>query len=147
MARGRKPTYADWITEEGLATITAWRREGLTEKEVAENIGIAPTTLCDWKNRLPELAKVLKNSKDLATAKVINTLFEAATKGFETVEEIQEIRNGQKNIKRIIKQVPPSIPAMIFYLKNRAGWRDNPPEENDNKDNTIQVTLDWNRDA
>jgi hypothetical protein len=103
------------------------------------------STLCDWKNKFSELSEVLKENKDIASLKVKNTLFQAATEGFETVEEVQEIRNGQKYVKRIKKQVPPSISAMIFYLKNRAGWQDNPPQAKE-ADNSIKLEMNWKRD-
>ena len=41
MARGK---YHDWLTSEGLLKLEAWARDGLTDEQIAKNIGIPGTT-------------------------------------------------------------------------------------------------------
>ncbi len=48
---GRKGKYHDWITEEGLLKIEGWARDGLTDEQIAHNIGIHPSTLYEWQKK------------------------------------------------------------------------------------------------
>lgn len=97
-----KGKYADWITPEGLLRIEGWARDGLTDKQIAHNIGISHATLYEWKKQFPELSDTLKKSKDVVDRMVENALFKNAIEGNTT--------------------------AQIFWLKNRKPdkWREKP---------------------
>lgn len=43
--------YKEWLTKEGLIKIEGWARDGLTDEQIAHNIGISRKTLADWKNK------------------------------------------------------------------------------------------------
>ena len=94
--------YQQWLEPEKLILVKGWAMDGLSDKEIAHNIGIGLTALYDWKKRFPKFANVLKVSKGVADNIVQNALFEAARSG--------------------------NVTAMIFWLKNRkpAQWRDRP---------------------
>ena len=100
-----KGKYADWITPEGLLKIEGWARDGLTDKQIAHNIGISQATLYEWKKQFPELSDTLKKSKDVVDRMVENALFKNAIEGNTT--------------------------AQIFWLKNRKPdkWREKPAYE------------------
>lgn len=100
-----KGKYADWITPEGLLKIEGWARDGLTDKQIAHNIGISHATLYEWKKQFPELSDTLKKSKDVVDRMVENALFKNAIEGNTT--------------------------AQIFWLKNRKPdkWREKPAYE------------------
>lgn len=97
MAKGK---YQEWIEPEGLLKIEGWARDGLTDEQIARNMGINPATLYEWKKKYPKISKSLKRSKDVADRQVENALFENAING--------------------------NITAQIFWLKNRKPdkWRD-----------------------
>lgn len=58
MSKGK---YHDWITPEGLIKIEGWAKDGLTDKQIAEEkIGITERAFTDWKSRFPELVEALK---------------------------------------------------------------------------------------
>jgi len=122
MAKGK---YQEWITEEGLLKIEGWARDGLTDKQIAHNIGITEQTLNVWKNKYPSLFESLKRGKEVIDRQVENALLKRAL-GYE-YEEVkkEESENGYK-ITRTIKQVVPDTTAQIFWLKNRkpTEWRD-----------------------
>lgn len=46
-----KAKYEEWILEEGLLKIQGWARDGLTEEQIAHNMGIAVSTLGNWKKK------------------------------------------------------------------------------------------------
>ena len=48
--------YTEWLTDEGLIKIEGWARDGLIDKQIAQNIGVSERTFTDWKrNFLPFL--------------------------------------------------------------------------------------------
>lgn len=121
-----KGKYRDWLTEEGLLKVEGWARDGLTDKQIAQKIGITPNTFYQWVNRFTDFKYTLKKSKEVADRKVENALFKRAL-GYEYEEETKMIsEGGKKSIKVIKKHVPPDTTAIIFWLKNRKReqWRD-----------------------
>ena len=130
MSRKRGPgKYHDWITEEGLIKIEGWARDGLTDEQIAHNIGIRRETLYVWKNKYPNISNALKNGKEVVDRQVENALLKRAL-GYE-YEEVKQIiekdekGKDRKRIEKTIKQVIPDTTAQIFWLKNRKPdeWR------------------------
>lgn len=119
--------YLDWINEEGLLQIGGWAREGLSDKQIAHNMGISYSTFRLWRDKYPEMKSALKMSKAVVDLMVENALFKKAM-GYETEEVVQEINGDKKFIKKTKRQVPPDTIACIFWLKNRRPdkWRDKP---------------------
>jgi len=118
--------YNEWITEEGLLKIEGWARDGLTDEQIANNIGIRRPTLYDWKNKYPDISDALKKGKEVIDRQVENALLKRAL-GYEYVETTKELTDlGLTVTKQVIKQVSPDTTAQIFWLKNRKPkeWRD-----------------------
>ena len=118
--------YTEWITEEGLLKIEGWARDGLTDKQIAENIGVAYSTFRDWIKRFPALTAPLKRGKEVIDRQVENALLKRAL-GYEYVETTKELTDlGLTVSKQVTKQVAPDTTAQIFWLKNRKPkeWRD-----------------------
>lgn len=122
MARGK---YHDWITEEGLLKLEGWARDGLTDEQIAHNIGVARTTLYDWKNKYSDISDALKKGKEVVDREVENALLKRAL-GYEYEETKVEDDGYEKKITKTIKEVVPDVTAQIFWLKNRKPtvWRD-----------------------
>ena len=97
MAKGK---YEYWLTEEGLLLLEGWARDGLTDEQIAHNIGISISTLNNWKNKYVEILESLKKEKEVVDYAVENALLKNALKGDTT--------------------------AQIYWLKNRrpVKWRD-----------------------
>lgn len=109
-----RPQYGKWLEPEGLRLIEGWARNGLTDEQIAHNMGIAARTLYRWRDSHSQISQALKQGKDVVDLEVENALYKKAT-GF----------TGEDG-----KYYPPSDTAMIFWLKNRrpAAWRDKPAE-------------------
>jgi hypothetical protein len=73
---------------------------GLSEEQIAVSLGISLTTIARRKRDDDTFATTLKAGKQRGIDAVTNSLFESAT--------------AEK----------PNTSAQIFFLKNRAGWRD-----------------------
>ena len=116
------PKYEEWLTPEGLTLLEGWARDGLTNEQIASNMGIAESTLYNWKNDHLEILEALKKGKEVADYQVENALFKRAL-GFRYVEVTKE---GGVVTKEVTKEVAPDTTAAIFWLKNRKPheWRD-----------------------
>lgn len=122
MAKGK---YKEWLEPEGLLKIEGWARDGLTDEQISQNIGINPATLYDWKKRYPEISKALKKGKEVVDRQVENALLKRAL-GYKYEEIKTEKTEEGKKVTVTIKEVVPDTTAQIFWLKNRKPeqWRD-----------------------
>jgi len=127
MARGK---YQEWIEPDGLLRLEAWARDGLTDKQIAHNMGVTEQTLNNWKKEYPSLFESLKRGKEVVDIEVENQLLKRA-KGYSYEEVTKEVRviDGEPvmmETKRVTKEVLPDVTAQIFWLKNRKPneWRD-----------------------
>src|SRR5690554_2532366 len=75
---GRRGKYLDWITPEGLLKIEGWARDGLVDKQIAQNIGITEQTLNVWKKKYSSLSESLKKGKEVVDRQVENALLKRA---------------------------------------------------------------------
>ena len=80
--------------------LEGWARDGLTEEQIANNMGIGRTTLYEWKQKEPNIANTLKKGKEVVDFEVENALLKNALSG--------------------------NVTAQIFWLKNRKKdqWRE-----------------------
>ena len=112
----------EWLEKDKLILLEGWARDGLTDEQIAKNIGINRTTLYDWKKKEVNIADALKKGKEVIDFEVENALLKRAL-GYEYEEETYE--NGILT-KKVKKQVAPDTTAQIFWLKNRKpnNWKD-----------------------
>lgn len=128
----RRPVIDPWLEDDGRILIEGWAKDGLTNKEIAKNMGVSLNVFNRWKTENEVFASFLKKSKNVADRQVENALFKRAV-GFEYAETTEErVFNPLKNkfemvvTKKVNKVVLPDTTAQIFYLKNRKPdtWRD-----------------------
>lgn len=102
MAKGK---YQKWLEKENLILLEGWARDGLTDEQIAKNMGISYSTLKDWKNKYSAISATLKKGKEVVDFQVENALLSSALEGNTT--------------------------AQIFWLKNRRPdkWRDKQKED------------------
>lgn len=125
MAKGK---YQEWLEPEGLLKIEGWARDGLTEEQIAHNMGIGYSTLQAWKNEYQDILDTLKRGKEVVDRQVENALLKRAL-GYEYEEISEKYELGILTERKVTKkQVVPDTTAQIFWLKNRKpkDWRDNP---------------------
>lgn len=110
MAKGK---YQEWLEPEGLLKIEGWARDGLTEEQIAHNMGISRETLNQWKKQFSDISDTLKRGKEVVDYMVENALFKNAIEG--------------------------NVTAQIFWLKNRKPdkWRDKPEGESVKDENEV----------
>lgn len=129
MAKGK---YEEWLQPEGLLKIEGWARDGLTDEQIAYNMGVGYSTLQAWKSKYKDIQDTLKRGKEVIDLQVENALLKRAL-GYsykETTEElIIDKSTGESRLKvtKVVeKEVVPDTTAQIFWLKNRRPdkWRD-----------------------
>jgi len=89
---GPKSRITEWEKPENIVLLQGWKRAGLTDEDVAHNMGIGLRTLYEWKAKSPQIAHTIKRSKQYSNYVVESALFQKALNG--------------------------NVTAMIFYLKN-----------------------------
>ncbi len=133
-----KSKYAKWLEPEGLLLLEGWARDGLTDEQIAHNMGISRKTLAEWKKKYGDISDTLKKGKEVVDIQVENALLKKALGMKETVKKAIKVREVKYNDgKRVSEKehieyvdeevfVPPDTTAQIFWLKNRKPdkWRD-----------------------
>ena len=149
----------DWLTEDGQILIEGWARDGLTDEQVAHNMGVGYTTFKEYLNRFPSIRAALKRGKAPVDYEVENALYKRAT-GY-TVKLKKPIKvkttkritgKGEVTEERIEyadeeQYIPPDTTAQIFWLKNRRPdkWRDKRDEAPQQTNELLQSLIDLER--
>jgi hypothetical protein len=134
MAKGK---YQEWLTEEGLLQLESWARDGLTDEQIASNMGIGYSTLQTWKSKYQDIQDTLKRGKEVVDIQVENALLKRAL-GYSYDEVTRErvldydqstgqvVGSHMEITKTVKKEVQGDTTAQIFWLKNRRPeqWRD-----------------------
>lgn len=140
MAKGK---YQEWLTPDGLLLLEGWARDGLTDEQIAQKIGINPATLYKWMDRFAEIGKAIKKGKAPVDIQVENALLKRAL-GYDYEETVTEVfSDGKKHVRKVKKHMPPDVAAMAIWLKNRkpTKWRDKPDLEK-KSDEGVKVIVD-----
>ena len=140
MAKGK---YEYWLTPEGLLKLEGWARDGLTDEQIAHNMGINIATLYRWKEKYCDICKSLKRGKDVVDRQVENALLKRAL-GYEYEEVKKKFEDGVITERTVTKkEVVPDTTAQIFWLKNRKPdkWRDKPAYEDTSELDKLDAIL------
>lgn len=113
----------EWLQEDKLILLEGWARAGLTNQQIADNIGINAKTLYDWKNKESKICNVLKRSREVVDFEVENALLKNALNG--------------------------NVTAQIFWLKNRKknDWRERQEYSNDEELSKLDKLLEEQKNA
>jgi transposase len=127
MAKSKWPQVKD-----KLILVQKWARDGLTEEQIAKNLGIGKNTMNNYKNEHEDFRAALKKGKEVAVTEVENALFKRALGyEYEEVKTYMKVESDGKEVtytERTVKHEPPNVAACIIILKNKdkENWVDNP---------------------
>ena len=79
--RGVKSGHVDWESAEKIDLISGWARNGLSMADIAANMNISHTTLCDYRKRSAKIDRALTVNREVADLRVENALYQSALKG------------------------------------------------------------------
>lgn len=127
MARG--VNIEDWTTPEALDELRKIAK--LTLQEIADYIGISPSTLRRWRKQSQELDEAIQQKVDIEERKKVQqALYEACfDRKVKTVTKKQVLdRDGEVHTLEEEKTtvIPADVRAQKFYLTNRhpARWQE-----------------------
>ena len=123
-----------------MLRIEGWARDGLTDEQIAQNMGINPATFYRWQNDHGEICEALKKGKAPVDIEVENALFKRATGYTVTVKKPVKVKTKrqlkdkgtieEEHIELVEEEIyiAPDTTAQIYWLKNRRPdkWRDKP---------------------
>lgn len=86
--------------------IMDWLQIGVTDKEIAENLGINKATFCDYKKQYNELNELYKKGRRMPVQAIKSALFKRAT-GFVYSEKktVIEYEEWSDEVKDVLAQV------------------------------------------
>ena len=122
-----KSKYEKWLLPEKLILLEGWARDGLTDEQIAQNMGICRDTLIEWKKKYSDISDTIKKGKEVVDFEVENALLKRAL-GYNATEIKTKTINGEIAEQTItVKNIPPDTGAAVFWLKNRRPdkWREN----------------------
>lgn len=133
--------------KEKLILVEGWAREGLTDEQIANNLGISTSTFYEYKKNYSEFSESLKRGKEIVDYEVENALlkralgYEFEEKTYETKWDENQGRFREVLTKKVKKEVVPDTTAQIYWLNNRKPkqWRNKRNDEENNNENLNKV--------
>lgn len=131
------------LIEDNLENIEQWTRDGLTMKQIADNLGISDRTLYRYKSDSDsQLSQSIKNGRAVCVETLENTMFTSACGYERKVKKYAKVKrciyeNGKKadEWEEMVEYeetvyYPPDTTAGIFLLKNWASYMNEPAAMN-----------------
>lgn len=149
MAKPRKDSYEVRVKPK-LALVRGWCRRGLTQEQIAENLGISVQSFNNYLKRYEEFAEAVEEGAAECEIHIENALVKRAL-GYSYKEVTRERKlvvdpeTGEQEYKLVVtksvtKHVVPDVGAQQYYLEHRAPkrWEKTPSAYID----SIQVNAD-----
>lgn len=124
--RGRRTEYDPAI----LTDVQEWAASGLTDFEIAENLGVSDRTLYRWRAKHREFRQALRIGKLEPDRRVEASVYHSAIGYKQRAVKIMQYE-GQPVIIPYIEKKPPDIGAAKMWLTNRQRkrWKDKTASE------------------
>ena len=135
MAKSKWETHV----KDKLILVEGWARDGLTDEQIWNKLGISKDTFYSYKNKYSDFSDSLKRGKEIVDTEVENALLQKALGSKETLKKPVKLKqiiysDAGKKLKEFEEIVmveeevliTPDTTAQIFWLKNRKPgvWRD-----------------------
>ncbi|HFV7324547.1 TPA: helix-turn-helix domain-containing protein [Staphylococcus aureus] len=135
MARIELYEKLDIVNKLGL--VEGWKRDGLTDEQIARNLDVSKHTLIKWKKNIPDFLDAIKKGKEVSDYELENALHKRAV-GYYYEEETVTNKGEVVKIKKYEHANPTSL---IFALKNRLPhkYRDKVEQEITNRNIEINI--------
>lgn len=123
----RNRTLEHWSKPKQLAQIEEWARKGLSVHEIANNIGIAQSTLYTWRSKSDVILEALSKGQDDIVEVLENALIKRAV-GYDIEDITYKYNPDGSKIKTSgrTRHIYPDVTALKFALinKSKGKWTD-----------------------
>lgn len=117
--------------EPRLEEIEAWARDGVSDKQIAKNLGVAYSTFREYARKHPALSALLARTKDYVDNVVVVSAYLRRITGYDTTEVRREyvwtsLEDGDRG-RVLVKEteqtrhIPGDPRAAEFWLSRRQG--------------------------
>ena len=72
--------YKKWQEPDNLIKLQGWARDGLTNEQIAQKIGVRRETISVWCSKYPNIANALKKGKEVIDYEIENSLISTMKK-------------------------------------------------------------------
>lgn len=125
-----------------MVTIKTLVKNGCTNNQIMSILDVSCSTYYRWRDRHPEIFKVLETWKDYADSEVEKSLYQCAI-GYTTYET-KVISNKDGIVTKVMKipvEHTPDVTAQMKWLHNRKPdkWRKNPVDNTNSDDKLGQL--------
>lgn len=131
---------AEKIINENIDKIGEWAAQGLSQKQIAKNIGLADCTLSRHLKKNEKLSQSIKKGRTVAVTEIENAMYKSATGYTRTVKKYAKLKRvlydemtGKRSseYEEMVEYeeeiyYPPDNTAGIFLLKNWGGYTNEP---------------------
>ena len=114
-----------------LEEIESWARDGVCDKDIAQNLGVAYSTFRDYRDKHPALAAALARTKDYVDKVIVVNNYLRRITGYDATEVRREYvwtLDDEGNPKRVLtkeieqtRHIPGDPRAAEFWLTRRQG--------------------------
>jgi gas vesicle protein len=145
MARPNK--WDELNMKDKLDSVCGWAKQGSTDEEISNMLGISTATYYEWKKTKPEFMEAIKKGKEVSNGELLNSAFTQSTGFFYKEQQVFKVKDYKKidgelkqierlEVVEVEKYCPPNPTMNIFMLKNRlpAEYKDKHEMDIGNKD-------------
>lgn len=111
----RQTLYEKLDIKDKLGLVEGWKRDGLTDEQIAKNLGVSKHSLIKWKKEKPDFLNAIKKGKEVSDYELENALHKRATGYYYTEQTV----TNQGDVVEVEKYEHANPTSLIFALKNR----------------------------
>lgn len=90
-------SWKQWYSPENIELVEGWARDGLSDEQIAKNIGVTRSTLYAWKNTHSDFLNAFKKGKQVVNVELENALFKKAI-GAKTSTTTYRVSKVDENV-------------------------------------------------
>jgi hypothetical protein len=143
MARPNK--WDELNMKDKLGSVCGWAKQGSTDEEISNMLGISTATYYEWKKNKTEFMEAIKKGKEVSNGELLNSAFTQSTGFFYKEQQVFKVKDYKKidgelkqierlEVVEVEKYNPPNPTMNIFMLKNRL-----PEQYKDTYKNEVEI--------